>query len=204
MQPDVGPRSDQPVSRGQLPVACGLLGVRAAYLSARSYRALCLEFPCVGYWCVSNIKTCMNRLNCSGKKHCSLSCKRVVSCTWRLPSSSVSRRHDHSSRNYVTTMINLTFTKHMYEGESVNRSHMDIKCKTCDVRTWKKTFISRHNFHQHWYICPIALPVLRNPQHKTLLTLVSATSAPPFQPLSHQRNVFHKGWTALRDRHFPR
>jgi hypothetical protein len=25
-----------------------------------------------------------------------------------------------------------------YEGESVNRSQMDIKPKTCDIRTWKK------------------------------------------------------------------
>jgi hypothetical protein len=25
-----------------------------------------------------------------------------------------------------------------YEGESVNRSQMDIKLKTCDIQTWKK------------------------------------------------------------------
>jgi hypothetical protein len=25
-----------------------------------------------------------------------------------------------------------------YEGESVNRSQMDIKCKTCDIQTWKE------------------------------------------------------------------
>jgi hypothetical protein len=55
----------------------------------------------------------------------------------------------------------------------------------------KKTFISRHVLHQHYYTCPIALPVLRNPQHRSLLTVVSATSAPPFQPLRHQRNVCH-------------
>jgi hypothetical protein len=30
----------------------------------------------------------------------------------------------------------------IYEGESVNRSEMDMKCKTCDIFTWKKTFIS--------------------------------------------------------------
>jgi hypothetical protein len=38
------------------------------------------------------------------------------------------------------------------------------------------------------------------------LTVVSATSAPPFQPLRHQRNVLprfsNKLWTALRDKHF--
>jgi hypothetical protein len=26
----------------------------------------------------------------------------------------------------------------IYEGESVNRSQMDIKCKTCDIWTWEK------------------------------------------------------------------
>jgi hypothetical protein len=25
-----------------------------------------------------------------------------------------------------------------YEGMSINRSQMDIKCKTCDIQTWKK------------------------------------------------------------------
>jgi hypothetical protein len=40
--------------------------------------------------------------------------------------------------------------------------------------------ISRHIFHQQWYTCPcpIALLVRRNPQHRSLLTLVSATSVP--------------------------
>jgi hypothetical protein len=68
---------------------------------------------------------------------------------------------------------------------------MDIKLKTCDIRNWKTTFISRHILHQHWYTCPIALPVRRNPQHRRLLTVVSATFAPPFQLLRHQRNVCH-------------
>jgi hypothetical protein len=55
----------------------------------------------------------------------------------------------------------------------------------------KKIFISRHIINKHWYTCPIALPVRRNPQHRSLLAVVSATSAPPFQPLRHQRNVCH-------------
>jgi hypothetical protein len=55
----------------------------------------------------------------------------------------------------------------IYEGESVNRSQMYsyIKRKTYDFRTWKKTFISWHILHQHWYTCSIALPVRRNLQH---------------------------------------
>jgi hypothetical protein len=78
----------------------------------------------------------------------------------------------------------------IYKGESVNRSQMDIKRKTCDIWTWKKK-ISRHILQQHWYMCPIALPVRRNPQHRSLFTVVSATSTPPFQPLRHQRNFCH-------------
>jgi hypothetical protein len=69
---------------------------------------------------------------------------------------------------------------------------MDIKHETYDIRTLKKkTFISRHILHQHWYTCPIPLPVRRNPQHISLLSVVSATYAPPFQPLRYQRNVCH-------------
>jgi hypothetical protein len=52
----------------------------------------------------------------------------------------------------------------------------------------EETFISRHILHQHWYTCPIALPVRRNPQHRSLLAVISAISALPFQPLVHQRN----------------
>jgi hypothetical protein len=54
-----------------------------------------------------------------------------------------------------------------------------------------KTFISRHILHQHWYTCPIALPLHRNLQHRSLLTVVATTSAPSFQHLRHQRNVCH-------------
>jgi hypothetical protein len=35
-----------------------------------------------------------------------------------------------------------------------------------------KIFISRYIL-QHWYTCPVALPVRRNPQHRSLLTVVS-------------------------------
>jgi hypothetical protein len=71
-----------------------------------------------------------------------------------------------------------------YEEESVNRSQMDMKPTTCDIRTWKKTFISRHILHQH---LSHRFPVRRNPQHRSLLTVVSAISAPPTQRLRHQR-----------------
>jgi hypothetical protein len=48
---------------------------------------------------------------------------------------------------------------------------------------WYYLFISRHILHQHWFTCPIALPVCPNPQHGSLLTVVSATSAHPIQPV---------------------
>jgi hypothetical protein len=47
----------------------------------------------------------------------------------------------------------------------------------------RKTIISQHILHQHWYTFPVALPVRRNSQHRSLLTVVSATSSPPFQHL---------------------
>jgi hypothetical protein len=53
---------------------------------------------------------------------------------------------------------------------------MDIKRKTYDTRTWKK----KHLFLEisSTTDCPIALRLRRNPQHRSLLTVVSATSAP--------------------------
>jgi hypothetical protein len=70
----------------------------------------------------------------------------------------------------------------MYEGGSVNRSQMDIKRKTCDIRNWNKIFISRHILHQHWYICPIALPVRENSHSIEDFGLLS-------QPLPHLRFI---------------
>jgi hypothetical protein len=61
-----------------------------------------------------------------------------------------------------------------YEGESVNRPQMDIKRKTCDIRTREETIISRHILHQHRYTFHIVFPVLRNPQYRSILTVVSA------------------------------
>jgi hypothetical protein len=80
----------------------------------------------------------------------------------------------------------------IYGGDSVNRSQMDTKCKTSDIRTLGKNI----------YFSTYPLPTLihlshlysarRKPQHKSLLTVVSATSALLFQPLRRQRNVCHR------------
>jgi hypothetical protein len=79
---------------------------------------------------------------------------------------------------------------------------MDIKRKTYDIRTWKKYLfldISSTNIDtlvQSLYQCVATRCI------EVFLT-VSATSAFPFQPLRHERNVCHQGGTALRDKHFP-
>jgi hypothetical protein len=75
-------------------------------------------------------------------------------------------------------------------GRASKRSQMDIKRKICDIRTWER------NIYFSTYPPPTLIhlshrPVRRNPQHISLLTVVSATSAPPFQPLRHHRNVGH-------------
>jgi hypothetical protein len=76
-----------------------------------------------------------------------------------------------------------------YIRESVNRSQMDIKRKTCDIQTWKKAFISQH-----------PPPTLMDLSHRfifaskpTAQTVVSATSAYLFQPLRHERSFCHEG-----------
>jgi hypothetical protein len=62
----------------------------------------------------------------------------------------------------------------IYEEESVNRSQMDIKRKECDIRTWKE-----HLFPDIFSTnIETFVPVRRNPQHRCLLTVASATSAP--------------------------
>jgi hypothetical protein len=50
-----------------------------------------------------------------------------------------------------------------------------VKRKTCKIFEPGK----KHLFlHQDLYTCPIALPARQNPQHRSLLTVVLATSAP--------------------------
>jgi hypothetical protein len=69
-----------------------------------------------------------------------------------------------------------------------------------------KTFISRHILHQYWYTCPIALTVRRNPQHRSLLTVVSVTSViGRASSATFERpwgNFSAQLWTALSDKHF--
>jgi hypothetical protein len=67
----------------------------------------------------------------------------------------------------------------LYEAESVNRSQMDIKRKTRDIRTWGKNYFSTY-----------PPPTLIQLFHR--FTSESKPAAHnSFQPLLHQRNVFH-------------
>jgi hypothetical protein len=59
--------------------------------------------------------------------------------------------------------------------------------------------VEEHVLHQHRCNCPIAFSVLGNPQHKIFFTVVSATSAPPFQSLHHQRSIYRQGVFFLVD-----
>jgi hypothetical protein len=74
---------------------------------------------------------------------------------------------------------------------------MHIKRKTCEIRTRKK----KHLLHQHWYTCLIALPVRRNPQHRSLVTVVSATSHLHFNLFVISETFATQLWTALHDKH---
>jgi hypothetical protein len=56
--------------------------------------------------------------------------------------------------------VSLTTHSTKYEGESVNRSQVDIKRKTW-YSNLAKTLTSWHILHQHWYACPITLPLVK-------------------------------------------
>jgi hypothetical protein len=66
------------------------------------------------------------------------------------------------------------------EGKSINTTQIDINHEKVWYSNLYKTFISRYILHQHWYTCPIALPVRWKQQHRSLLTSVAATCATPF------------------------
>jgi hypothetical protein len=73
----------------------------------------------------------------------------------------------------------------IYEEESLNRSQMDINVKHV-------IFKPEENIYFSTYPPPTLIHLSHpftsssTPQHRSLLTAVSVTSAPPFQPLRHQ------------------
>jgi hypothetical protein len=85
----------------------------------------------------------------------------------------------------------------MYEGESITRSQMDIKRKSCDIQTWKK----KHSFLD---MSSTNIDTLVPSLYQCIFWLL-------FQPLPHLRfNLFvisetfvAQLWIALHDEHFP-
>jgi hypothetical protein len=115
------------------------------------------------------------------------------------------RAHMSPTLTPVLNQNNPIHATQFYEEESVNRSQMDIKRITGDIRNWKKHFSTypsptlKHLF--------IALPVLRKSKHRSLLAVVSVTSVHD-RALSvtlerPRENFSTQLWTALRDKHFP-
>jgi hypothetical protein len=64
-----------------------------------------------------------------------------------IPVAPINPNATHGRTSYTSfcaqTVLCAECNERMYEGESVNRSQMDIKSKTWKTRTWNKT-ISRH------------------------------------------------------------
>jgi hypothetical protein len=70
---------------------------------------------------------------------------------------------------------------------------MDMKRKTCGIPTWKKhLFLDIYSTNID---SPIPIPLRRIPQLTSFLTIVSATSTPPFQPFRQQQNICHQDGT---------
>jgi hypothetical protein len=68
---------------------------------------------------------------------------------------------------------------------------MDIKRKTCDIRTWK-ICISRISSTNIDTLVPSLYQCVETRSMEVFLTVASAISSPLFQPLRHQRNVCHR------------
>jgi hypothetical protein len=73
---------------------------------------------------------------------------------------------------------------------------VDIKCKTCDIWTWEKAFISRHIQHQHWYTRVPPLYQYVEIRSIEVFWLLS-------QPLPHPRFIVNDFRTSLREFLYP-
>jgi hypothetical protein len=60
-------------------------------------------------------------------------------------------------RVWIGNQIYWILTERNCEGESVNRSQMDVKCKACDIWTWKKRlFLDTSSANIDTLVRPIA------------------------------------------------
>jgi hypothetical protein len=69
---------------------------------------------------------------------------------------------------------------------------MYIKRKTCDIRTWKKQLFLNISSTNTDTLVPLLYRCVKTHTIEIFLTVVSATSAPLFEPLPHQQNVCHQ------------
>jgi hypothetical protein len=88
-----------------------------------------------------------------------------------------------------------------YEGESVNRTKIDITRKTCDIRTWRK-----HLFLDIYSIDIDAIVLSLNQGFNTgnieIFWLLSQPFPHPLLNLINE-SFATQLWTALRNKHFP-
>jgi hypothetical protein len=80
-----------------------------------------------------------------------------------------------------------------YEGEPVNRSQMDIKCKTCYIQTWKKkiyfsTYPPSTSVHLSHHFTSESKPTAEK-----FFACCLSQFCTSFQPLLHQWNFCHQG-----------
>jgi hypothetical protein len=71
----------------------------------------------------------------------------------------------------------LVTLKDTYEGDSVNRSQMDMKRETCDIRTWEHLFLDISSTSTDTLV-PSLYQCVETRSRDVFLTVVSVTSAP--------------------------
>jgi hypothetical protein len=98
--------------------------------------------------------------------------------------------------------IHSLITIKIYEGESVNKSQMDIKRKICDIRTWEKHLF----FDMPSTNIDTLVPSLYHYVETLSIEVVWLLSQPfpqlRFNLLVISEKFSPRLWTALRDRHF--
>jgi hypothetical protein len=92
----------------------------------------------------------------------------------------------------------------MYEGKSVNRSQMDIKRKTCDIRTWKKHLFLNISSTNIDILVPSLYPCVETRSIQVFWLLSQLLSRLGFDLFVFSEMFATQLWTALRDKHFPR
>jgi hypothetical protein len=86
-----------------------------------------------------------------------------------------------------------------YEGESVNRSQMDIRHKTCDIGTWKKHLFLDMSSANIDTLVLLLYQCVETCSIEILLTVISATCASSATFEHPWENFLTQLWTTLHD-----